>query len=89
MYYFKIMKDSTFSASRRSFIKKTASSLIAAPFIFRYPFDGSSSNGRLNHACIGVGGMMGMNDLQNFKKHPNVQIVAICDVDSDNLKKAS
>ena len=33
--------------------------------------------------------MMGLNDLQNFKKHPNVQIVAICDVDSDNLKKAS
>jgi predicted dehydrogenase len=33
--------------------------------------------------------MMGLNDLQNFKDHPNVQIVAICDVDSDNLKKAS
>ena len=32
---------------------------------------------------------MGWSDLQKFKEHPNVQIVAICDVDSDNLKKAS
>ena len=32
---------------------------------------------------------MGWADLQKFKEHPNVQIVAICDVDADYLKKAS
>jgi predicted dehydrogenase len=32
---------------------------------------------------------MGWADLQKFKEDPNVRIVAICDVDADNLKKAS
>lgn len=32
---------------------------------------------------------MGWSDLQKFKEDPNVQIVAICDVDAINLKKAS
>ena len=32
---------------------------------------------------------MGWSDLNKFKEHPNVKIVAICDVDADNLKKAS
>ena len=32
--------------------------------------------------------MMGLNDLQNFVSHPDVQVVAICDVDEDFLKKA-
>jgi predicted dehydrogenase len=48
-----------------------------------------SPNGKLNHACIGVGGMMGGNDLNNFKSHPRCEIVAICDVDRDYLAKAA
>ncbi len=32
---------------------------------------------------------MGWNDLQNFLQHKRVEIVAICDVDSDNLEKAA
>jgi predicted dehydrogenase len=32
---------------------------------------------------------MGWSDLQKFREDPNVQIVALCDVDADNLKKAS
>jgi len=47
-----------------------------------------SPNGKINHACIGVGGM-GYNDLQNFKSHPRSQIVAICDVDKTHLDKAA
>jgi predicted dehydrogenase len=34
-----------------------------------------------------VGGI-GRNDLQHFRSHPRCQIVALCDVDSDNLEKA-
>jgi predicted dehydrogenase len=83
------MKDHTFSVSRRKFLKSAATAAFTAPLIFRYSANATTPNGKLNHACIGVGGMMGMNDLQNFMKHPNVKIVAICDVDSDNLKKAS
>jgi predicted dehydrogenase len=47
-----------------------------------------SANSKLNHACIGVGGM-GWGDLQNFLVHPKVQIVALCDVDANNLAAAA
>jgi len=42
----------------------------------------------MRHACIGVGGM-GFQDLKKFLEDPNVKIVALCDVDSNMLKKAS
>jgi predicted dehydrogenase len=48
----------------------------------------ATPNGRLNHACIGVGGM-GWGDLQNFLQHPKVEIAALCDVDANNLEKAA
>ena len=82
------MKDHTFSVSRRKFLQTAATAAIASPFILRCSSNAPSPNKKLNHACIGVGGM-GWADLQKFKEDPNVQIVAICDVDSDNLKKAS
>ena len=47
-----------------------------------------SPNGKINHACIGVGGM-GYHDLQNFQSHPRAQIVAVCDVDKKHLDKAA
>ncbi len=47
-----------------------------------------SPNGKLQHASIGVGGM-GWNDLQNFLQHKQVQVVALCDVDANNLDKAA
>lgn len=47
-----------------------------------------SPNGKLQHACVGVGGM-GWNDLQNFLEHPRVQVVALCDVDAGHLEKAA
>ncbi len=47
-----------------------------------------SPNGKVAHACIGVGGM-GFNDLQNFKSHDRSRIVAICDVDKNHLDKAA
>jgi predicted dehydrogenase len=76
------------SLSRRKFIKTVATTAIAAPFILRCSSNAPSKDNILQHACIGVGGM-GWSDLQKFKEHPNVKIVAICDVDADNLKKAS
>ncbi len=82
------MKDRTSQLSRRRFLKTTATAAIGAPFFLRCSGGKSSPGSRLNHACIGVGGM-GWSDLNKFKEHPNLQIVAICDVDTDNLKKAS
>ncbi|MDD4868991.1 MAG: Gfo/Idh/MocA family oxidoreductase [Kiritimatiellae bacterium] len=48
----------------------------------------SSPNEKLNHACIGIGGMGG-SDLSNIKSHERTQIVAICDVDKALLTKAA
>ena len=45
-------------------------------------------NDKLRHACIGVGGM-GAGDLRNFLSHPRVEVVALCDVDSEKLAKAA
>jgi hypothetical protein len=82
------MRAQPFSSSRRKFIQTAATAAIAAPFLLRCSSGKKSPDNKLRHACIGVGGM-GWADLQKFKEHPNVVIVAICDVDADNLKKAS
>ena len=47
-----------------------------------------SPNSKLNHACIGVGGIGGA-DINNIKSHQGTQIVALCDVDKDRLAKAA
>ena len=78
------MKNSNL-LSRRKFLQNTATAAIAAPFIL----ESCTSKGTMNHACIGVGGMMGLNDLKNFQSHPSVNIAAICDVDKNMLKKAA
>ena len=70
--------------SRRKFIRTTTTAAIAAPMIL----ESCAPKGTLNHACIGVGGM-GFGDMNHFLKHPNVRIVAICDVDANRLAKAS
>ncbi len=82
------MKDQIRSVSRRKFIKTAATAAIASPFIISCSTKSRHKANILNHACIGVGGM-GWGDLQKFREDPNVQIVAICDVDANNLKKAS
>jgi predicted dehydrogenase len=46
------------------------------------------ANGKLQHASVGVGGM-GWVDLQNFLQHKRVEVVALCDVDANNLDKAA
>jgi len=78
------MNSQTLSVSRRKFIQTAVTAAIAAPLIL----ESCAPKTKLRHACIGVGGMMGFNDLQNFVSHPDVEIVAICDVDSNFLKKA-
>ena len=79
------MDNRIFSASRRKFLQTATVGAVAAPFLLD---SCKPDDGILQHACIGVGGM-GMVDLKNFIKHEKIQIVAICDVDSDRLKTAS
>jgi predicted dehydrogenase len=74
--------------TRRSFLRLAAVTGIAAPYLVRAADAKVSPNGKLNHACIGVGGM-GWNDLNNFLQHKKTQVVAICDVDAEALDKAA
>jgi predicted dehydrogenase len=76
------------SVSRRQFLRATAFAGLAAPFISTTWTLAQSPNGKLNHACIGLGGM-GVGDFQNFSQHPRLQIVAMCDVDANTLKGAA
>ena len=46
------------------------------------------TKGRLRHAGIGVGGM-GASDLAQISSHPEVDVVALCDVDSAKLQEAA
>lgn len=74
--------------SRRRFLGSVAASTFAAPFILPSGLRAASPNSKLCHACIGVT-RMGGNDLKNFQQHERVQIVALCDVDSQHLESAA
>ena len=82
------MKRPLLLVNRRRFLQTSATAMAAAPFLLPSSLRAASPNGKLNHACIGVGGM-GWGDLQNFQQHPRTQIVALCDVDANNLKRAA
>jgi predicted dehydrogenase len=82
------MDDNTWSVSRRNFLLTVAAATVTPPLLLRSTASAAALAGKLRHACIGVGGMGG-HDLQNFRQHPNVEIVAICDVDANHLRKAA
>jgi predicted dehydrogenase len=70
--------------SRRRLLQSAAG--IAAAGVARTAF---AANSKLQHACIGVGGMMGGGDLGSFANQPRAAVVAICDVDAGNLAAAA
>ncbi len=82
------MKHKTNDTSRRKFLITAATTLIVPPIMLQLPSFAGQKKKKLAHVCIGVGGM-GRHDYQRFLAHPDVEIVAICDVDENNLKKAA
>ena len=73
-------------SSRRNFIKSLGS--VAAFSILPGRALASSSNGKLQIAQIGVGGR-GKGNFDSLFRLPNVDIVALCDVDSNSLAERS
>ncbi|MFM7181102.1 MAG: Gfo/Idh/MocA family protein [Verrucomicrobiales bacterium] len=69
--------------TRRQFIHTTGIGFVAMS-----AGRAATPNGKLNHACIGVGGI-GAVDMHNFMSHANVRVVAICDVDGNRLEAAA
>ncbi len=75
------MKHPAMVPTRRTFLKTTA----AAAAVFTLPRfsigqPGPSANGKLNVACIGIGNR-GWFAVSELLKSPNVNLVALCDVD--------
>lgn len=82
--------------SRRGFLRRLAATSVTAsvagPLGVSRAFgaetiSAAGAGGRLRHACVGVGGM-GAVDLENFRLHPRLEVVAICDVDAQALEAA-
>jgi len=74
--------------NRRTFLAATAAATVTGVFANRGRAQTPSPNGKLCHACIGVGGM-GAGDLNSLVSHPRIQIVALCDVDKNALAGAA
>ncbi len=75
--------------TRRSFLELSESlaSLVLSRAAKRRPASRGART-RLRHASIGVGGM-GVADLDHIRSHPEVDVVALCDVDENKLKEAA
>ncbi len=72
----------TRSLSRRKFLELSGT-LAVAPAFLKHPL-----RGKIRHATIGSGGMGGA-DMNQIAGHPDIQIVALCDVDANTLAAAS
>src|SRR5690606_7229030 len=73
--------------SRRKFLKAGGASLGAALMRSRAASFQVGANDRIQLGFIGVGGM-GMNRLRGFLQHKDVDVIAICDVDSRHRAEA-
>ncbi len=77
------------NATRRDVLKAgLAAAAAAVPLCGPRRSFGQQTNDRLQVASVGVGNM-GWSDLTQIASAQNVRIVALCDVDSNNLGKAS
>jgi predicted dehydrogenase len=74
--------------TRRGFLKRVAAVGVAAPLIVPRLSFASPPSSRLQHAAIGVGGQ-GVSDLGNIHSSGKVDVIALCDIDEQNLQKAA
>jgi predicted dehydrogenase len=73
-------------SSRRSFLKTLGTAALAAPFVTSDLLAAPPSR-TVRHASFGAGGMA-WSDLTNIAGCPNVEIVAVCDVDLSHTAEA-
>jgi predicted dehydrogenase len=82
------------SLSRRGFMKTLAAAGAVVGFPMVIPSrvmgaDGAvAPSNRVTIGCIGMGGM-GMGNMSSFLGQPDAQVVAVCDVDSGHLGRAT
>jgi predicted dehydrogenase len=75
--------------TRRGFIQQIVGAGLAMPMLPPRLSFAQPPNSKLQHAAIGVGGMMGGEDLQSILNTGKVDVVAICDIDENYLHQAA
>jgi predicted dehydrogenase len=81
----------TDSVSRRQVLRAAAGAAVVLPVLGSLGCAAPMRHvtlGRMRHAAVGCGGMGG-HDLSQIASHPDVDVVALCDVDADNLAAAA
>ena len=73
--------------NRRMFLKRSAAGL-ALPLFLPEWSRAAPASGKLAYAAIGVGGM-GWSDIRSIAGSEKVNVVAMCDIDANNLTKAA
>jgi predicted dehydrogenase len=73
--------------TRRSFIKSAGIGVIAAPYIAKSAWAQTPPSDQIRHAVIGTGGM-GRNHVKTLSGIKGCDLVALCDVDPQQLAKA-
>ncbi len=82
------MKKQVHNLTRRNFLKSAASAtaVVAFPYVVPSSVLGATApSNRITMGCIGLGGM-GTNNLRAFMGEPDVQILAVCDVETGSRK---
>lgn len=74
------------NSTRRSFLKSAGPLILSSAVLGRA--GAVSPNGKIRMACIGVGGQ-GTSNLRNFLADERVEVVAICDVDTQHREAAA
>jgi predicted dehydrogenase len=77
----------SFSLSRRRFVLQGVAGAVVGTVSGSSIGRASAPSARLRLAGIGIGGM-GAADLESLSSHPNVDVVALCDVDGNRLAQA-
>jgi len=78
--------NSSVRQSRRQFLKTVGAAAMAAPFVTKNLLAQPPSR-TLRHASFGAGGMA-WSDLTEIANCPNVELVAVCDVDLNRTREA-
>ena len=87
------MSDQNNTLNRRSFLKGAAAVGTSLAFPTIVPASARGKNGtvapsnRIVMGCIGVGGQ-GTSDMKGFMTNPDVQVLAVCDVDRTHMEAA-
>ncbi len=78
----------TLDFTRRGFLRFTATSAALIAASRAATAKQLLGGGKLRHAQVGVGGM-GASDLGQISSHPDLEVIALCDVDAGRLAEAA